>query len=95
MVPVHVPDRLKPMQGIELVTLIQKAQNIGNTLKQREVFTLNKAIFFIFISKDALLLCLSGQEMAPTGQWLLLKDPWCQNSQYTSNSSTEVSQLEE
>ena len=26
------------------------------------------------------LLCLSGQEMAPTGQGPLLKDSWCQNS---------------
>ena len=26
------------------------------------------------------LLCLSGQEMAPTGQRPLLKDSWCQNS---------------
>ena len=26
------------------------------------------------------LLCLSGQEMAPTGQRLLLKNSWSQNS---------------
>ena len=38
-------------------------------------------VFFLFSDETKLMvLCLSGQEMAPTGQKSLLKDSWCQNS---------------
>ena len=42
-------------------------------------FTLRNCLKLALIFKLQTILCLSGQEMAPTGQRTLLKDSWSQN----------------
>ena len=60
----------------KIVTLAKDSSSKDSEISLNEVrFVLNGKLYTSFK-----LLCLSGQEMAPTGQRPLFKDSWCQNS---------------